>query len=146
MLGGFWAYEVLGWGGFWGWDPVENASLLPWLVAVALVHTMLVQKRTKGLVRTNFVIAIISFILVLYATFLTRSGVLGDISVHSFGEPGKFIYSLLVASLVVFFLIGIVSLIIRSKEISSISGAIDFKGSSREFFLSLVRLFFLLSQ
>ncbi len=137
MLGGFWAYEVLGWGGFWGWDPVENASLLPWLVAVALVHTMLVQRRTKGLVRTNFVIAIISFTLVLYATFLTRSGVLGDISVHSFGEPGKFIYSLLVVSLAVFFLIGIISLIIRSNEISTISGAIDFKGSSREFFLSL---------
>jgi cytochrome c-type biogenesis protein CcmF len=137
MLGGFWAYEVLGWGGFWGWDPVENASLLPWLVAVALVHTMLVQRRTKGLVRTNFVLSILAFILVLFATFLTRSGVLGDISVHSFGEPGKFIYSLLIISLIVFFLIGIVSLLIRAKEISSISGAIDFKFNSREFFLSL---------
>lgn len=143
MLGGFWAYEVLGWGGFWGWDPVENASLLPWLVAVALVHTMLVQRRTKGLVRTNFVLAIIAFTLVLYATFLTRSGVLGDISVHSFGEPGKFIYSLLIISLAVFFLIGIVALILRAKEISSISGAIDFKATSREFFLSLGSLILL---
>lgn len=95
-LGGFWAYETLGWGGWWGWDPVENASLIPWLVSVAMVHTMLVQRRTKGLILTNFLLAILAFVLVLYSTFLTRSGVLGDASVHSFVDPGRFAFTLLV--------------------------------------------------
>jgi cytochrome c biogenesis factor len=95
-LGGFWAYETLGWGGWWGWDPVENASLIPWLVSVALVHTLITQKRTKGLTMTNFILAILAFVLVLYSTFLTRSGVLGDASVHSFVDPGRFSFTLLV--------------------------------------------------
>jgi cytochrome c biogenesis factor len=95
-LGGFWAYETLGWGGWWGWDPVENASLIPWLISVALIHTMLTQKRTKGLILTNFILAILAFVLVLYSTFLTRSGVLGDASVHSFVDPGRFSFTLLV--------------------------------------------------
>lgn len=95
-LGGFWAYETLGWGGWWGWDPVENASLLPWLVAIALIHTMVTQKRTKGLILTNFLLSILGFVLVLYSTFLTRSGVLGDASVHSFVDPGRFSFTLLV--------------------------------------------------
>ncbi len=97
MLGAYWAYGVLGWGGYWGWDPVENSSLIPWLGAVALTHTILVQKRTGGLKRTNFVLAIISFLLVLYSTFLTRSGILGDASVHSFVDPGSTVYAVLVA-------------------------------------------------
>ena len=95
-LGGFWAYETLGWGGWWGWDPVENASLIPWLVSIALVHTLITQKRTKGLTMTNFILAILAFVLVLYSTFLTRSGVLGDASVHSFVDPGRFSFTLLV--------------------------------------------------
>ncbi|MBN1447504.1 MAG: cytochrome c biogenesis protein CcsA [Bacteroidetes bacterium] len=95
-LGGYWAYETLGWGGWWGWDPVENASLLPWLVSVALIHTMVTQKRTKGLILTNFLLSILAFVLVLYSTFLTRSGVLGDASVHSFVDPGRFSFTLLV--------------------------------------------------
>jgi cytochrome c biogenesis factor len=95
-LGGYWAYETLGWGGWWGWDPVENASLIPWLISVALIHTMLTQKRTKGLVLTNFLLAILAFVLVLYSTFLTRSGVLGEASVHSFVDPGRFSFTLLV--------------------------------------------------
>ena len=97
MLGAYWAYGVLGWGGYWGWDPVENSSLIPWLTAVALTHTILVQKRTGGLKRTNFVLAIVSFLLVLYSTFLTRSGILGDASVHSFVDPGSVVYILLIA-------------------------------------------------
>ncbi len=137
MLGGFWAYETLGWGGFWGWDPVENASLLPWLVAVALVHTMLVQKRTGGLVRTNFVLSFIGFVLVLYATFLTRSGILGEISVHSFGEPGKFVYVLLLAFLFTFLLLGLGFLLYRMKSISEFIEKTDFAPSSREFLLSI---------
>ena len=96
MLGGYWAYGVLGWGGWWGWDPVENSSLIPWIVSVALLHSIIVQKKNGGFVRTNFVLAILSYILVIYSTFLTRSGVLGDASVHSFVDPGTFVYTLLI--------------------------------------------------
>ena len=88
FLGGYWAYKVLGWGGYWGWDPVENSSLIPWLVLVALVHGMLVQRRRGALVRTNVALALVSFILVFYSTFLTRSGVLSNFSVHSFSDLG----------------------------------------------------------
>jgi cytochrome c biogenesis factor len=95
-LGGFWAYETLGWGGWWGWDPVENASLVPWLISVALIHTMITQRRTKGLMMTNFLLAVLVFVTVLYSTFLTRSGVLGAASVHSFVDPGRFSFTLLV--------------------------------------------------
>jgi cytochrome c-type biogenesis protein CcmF len=106
MLGAYWAYGVLGWGGYWGWDPVENSSLIPWLTAVALTHTVLVQKRTGGLKRTNFVLAIVSFLLVLYSTFLTRSGILGDSSVHSFVDPGSAVYLLLIAFIATFAALG----------------------------------------
>jgi len=100
ILGGYWAYGVLGWGGWWGWDPVENSSLIPWMVGVILIHTMLVQKRTGGLVRTNFILAISTYVLVVYSTFLTRSGILGDSSVHSFVDPGTLTYTLLVVWIV----------------------------------------------
>ncbi|MGA2296972.1 MAG: cytochrome c-type biogenesis CcmF C-terminal domain-containing protein [FCB group bacterium] len=135
ILGGFWAYETLGWGGFWGWDPVENSSLLPWLVSIALIHTFSVQKRTGGLVKTNFVIAIFSFIFVLYGTFLTRSGVLGETSVHSFVDPGQFIYILLLVFLLLFLASGIIILLVRSKDL--IVEKINFNISSREFAISL---------
>ena len=100
ILGGYWAYGVLGWGGWWGWDPVENSSLVPWITVVILLHTLLVQRKTGKLARTNFLLAIVAFLLVVYSTFLTRSGVLGDSSVHSFVDPGNFVYGLLVAWLV----------------------------------------------
>lgn len=100
MLGAYWAYGVLGWGGYWGWDPVENSSLVPWLTGVALVHTLVVQRRTGKLLRTNLTLAIVSFLLVVYSTFLTRSGVLGDSSVHAFVDPGAAVYWLLIVFLV----------------------------------------------
>jgi cytochrome c-type biogenesis protein CcmF len=88
MLGGYWAYETLGWGGYWGWDPVENASLVPWLMTAALTHGMLLQRARHRFRRLNLVLAVASYLLVVYATFLTRSGVLGDFSVHSFVDLG----------------------------------------------------------
>src|SRR5256885_15885167 len=88
IMGGVWAYKVLGWGGYWGWDPVENGSLIPWLANVGLVHGLLVQRATGSLRRTNFFLAVTSYVLVLYASFLTRSGVLADFSVHSFANLG----------------------------------------------------------
>jgi len=88
FVGGFWAYKVLGWGGYWGWDPVENASLIPWLTSLALVHGLILEKVQGSLRKTNLFLAIISFLLVVYGTFLTRSGVLADFSVHSFADLG----------------------------------------------------------
>jgi cytochrome c-type biogenesis protein CcmF len=106
MLGGYWAYGVLGWGGWWGWDPVENSSLIPWLVGIILLHTMLVQRRTGGLAKTNFFLGISTYVLVVYSTFLTRSGILGSSSVHSFVDPGAIAYTLLVIWIVASVLIG----------------------------------------
>jgi len=88
IMGGVWAYKVLGWGGYWGWDPVENGSFIPWLSNVALLHGLLVQRVTGSLRRTNFFLCVTSYVLVLYASFLTRSGVLADFSVHSFANLG----------------------------------------------------------
>jgi cytochrome c-type biogenesis protein CcmF len=96
ILGAYWAYGVLGWGGYWGWDPVENSSLVPWLTGLALLHTLIVERRSGRFVRTNLALAIVSYVLVVYSTFLTRSGILGDASVHSFTDPGTTVYSLLV--------------------------------------------------
>ncbi|MBM4178635.1 MAG: hypothetical protein FJ211_04805 [Ignavibacteria bacterium] len=135
MLGGFWAYETLGWGGFWGWDPVENSSLIPWLVVVALVHTMLVQKRTKGLVKTNMILALLGFVMVLYSTFLTRSGVLGDTSVHSFVDPGRFAFWILLLFMLTFVVIGVV-LVLKRRVDMNIKRE-EFDVSTREFMLSI---------
>jgi cytochrome c-type biogenesis protein CcmF len=88
LLGGYWAYETLGWGGYWGWDPVENSALVPWLTCTALIHSLLVQRTHGGLRRSSFVLAIGTYVLVFYATFLTRTGVLSSFSVHSFVEEG----------------------------------------------------------
>ncbi len=88
IIGGYWAYGTLGWGGYWGWDPVENSSLVPWMVNFALFHGLIIQKVRGGLRRTNLLLAVLSFVLVIYATFLTRSGVLADFSVHSFQDLG----------------------------------------------------------
>ena len=143
MMGGFWAYETLGWGGFWGWDPVENSSLIPWLTTVVLAHTMMVQHKTKGLVRTNFVLSIVSFLLVLYATFLTRSGVLGASSVHSFINPGNSVYVVLVAIQIVFAMIAVVIFLMRSKDIGK--SKFNFEYKSKEFLISIGTLTILLS-
>ncbi len=113
MLGGFWAYETLGWGGFWGWDPVENSSLVPWIFTVALVHTLLLYKVGRGYIKTNFVFAWLTFLGVLYATYLTRSGVLSDTSVHSFVDPGKIVNLLLLIFLVAFIVFPLILFIIR---------------------------------
>jgi cytochrome c-type biogenesis protein CcmF len=121
MLGGYWAYGVLGWGGYWGWDPVENSSLVPWIVSIAALHTMLVQKKTeeKGggsrFVKTNLILSILTYVLVLYSTFLTRSGILGDASVHSFVDPGMMVYWFLIFFFGVFTVMGIGGIIYRWK-------------------------------
>ena len=86
ILGAWWSYEVLGWGGVWAWDPVENASLLPWLTGTAYIHSVMVQER-RGMLRVwNLSLLVATFSLTILGTFLTRSGVLD--SVHAFSESG----------------------------------------------------------
>jgi len=84
VAGGWWAYEVLGWGGYWGWDPVENASLMPWLTATAFLHSVMVQERREMLRGWNVSLIVSTFVLTILGTFLTRSGVLS--SVHAFSN------------------------------------------------------------
>jgi len=83
-LGGLWAYEELGWGGYWGWDPVENAGLLPWFTATAFLHSVMVQERRGMLKVWNVSLVIMTFFLTIFGTFMTRSGIVQ--SVHAFGE------------------------------------------------------------
>lgn len=135
ILGGYWAYETLGWGGYWGWDPVENSSLIPWLVAIASIHTMMAQRRSGTFVRTNFVLSILCFVMVLYSTFLTRSGVLGETSVHSFVDPGMWAYWLLLGVIFVFGFLGFGLLLRRMKEMPKVP--VEHSIFSREFALYL---------
>lgn len=88
MMGAAWAYESLTFGGYWAWDPVENASLVPWLVMVAGLHTNLIFRSSGYSLKSTYSFYILAFLLILYSTFLTRSGVLGDTSVHAFTDLG----------------------------------------------------------
>jgi len=88
LMGGAWAYEALSFGGFWAWDPVENSSLVPWLIIVAAGHVMIINKNRGGSLFMTHLLSIFSFLMVLYSTFLTRSGVLGTSSVHAFTDLG----------------------------------------------------------
>ncbi|GAB2534036.1 cytochrome c biogenesis protein CcsA [Spirosoma aerophilum] len=88
MMGGYWAYETLNFEGYWNWDPVENAVYVPWLVLVGALHTMLIAKRSSTGLKMAIILTISTFILILYSTFLSRSGILGNASVHSFTDLG----------------------------------------------------------
>ncbi|MBD3299680.1 MAG: hypothetical protein GF341_13570 [candidate division Zixibacteria bacterium] len=115
FIGGFWAYKVLGWGGYWGWDPVENSSLIPWLTALALLHGLILFRRTPKLLKTSIALAVISSLLVVYGTFLTRSGVLADFSVHSFADLG--INAYLVVYMIGVTIVSLVTLAIRTQGV-----------------------------
>jgi cytochrome c-type biogenesis protein CcmF len=141
MMGGMWAYESLSFGGYWAWDPVENASLVPWLTLVAGLHTNLIYKNSGYSLRATYFFYIITFILVLYSTFLTRSGVLGDTSVHAFTDLGMnwqlliFIFVFLIPALFYFFR--------RYKSIPAI--AKEENTYSREFWMFIGSLILFLS-
>lgn len=88
LMGGYWAYETLNFGGYWNWDPVENTSFVPWVVLIAAIHTMIISGKNASALKASYILAIASFLLILYSTFMTRSGILGDASVHSFTDLG----------------------------------------------------------
>lgn len=131
IMGSFWAYEALNFGGFWAWDPVENVSIIPWLTLIAAVHVMLANKHSGHAYFTAVLLALISFVLVIYASYLTRSGILGETSVHSFTSLGM--SGQLIAFNVTFLLIAVGLLIWRRKELPSTQKEEDIY--SREFWL-----------
>jgi cytochrome c-type biogenesis protein CcmF len=143
MMGGKWAYESLSFGGYWAWDPVENAVLVPWLILVAGLHCMAIFNATKNALRASYLFVILAYLFVLYSTFLTRTGVLGDTSVHSFTEAGMSMNVLigiyvLVITLPVFFLF-----FKNYKNIPTIQKEEDM--SSREFWMFIGSLILFLS-
>ncbi len=140
LMGGAWAYEALSFAGYWAWDPVENTSLVPWITLVAGIHTNLVARSTGYSIRSTYGFYLISFLLILYSTYLTRSGILGDTSAHAFTEMGLgFQLVLFIGS---FSLMALVLYAVRAKGIPTIKE--EEKFASREFwmFMGSLVLFF----
>lgn len=137
FVGGYWAYKVLGWGGYWGWDPVENASLIPWLFVMVLLHGIMMEKADGSLKKTNLFLAILVFLLILYGTFLTRSGVLADFSVHSFTDLGINLY--LIVGMILFTSFSLGLLLLRSARIKT--PKVDRNVLSRDFGIIIGMLF-----
>lgn len=141
LMGGAWAYEALSFGGYWAWDPVENMSLVPWILLVAGLHTHLVAKNTGYSYKSTYLLYILSFVMILYSTYLTRSGILGDSSVHSFTEMGLETQLIL---FVTFFLgLGLTLFFRRAKSIPAPEE--EEKLASREFWMFIGTMVLLFS-
>ena len=141
MMGAAWAYESLNFGGYWAWDPVENASLVPWLVMIGGLHTNILYKNSGYSLKATYLFYILSFSLVLYSTFLTRSGILGDTSVHAFTEQDMSVQ--LVCFVLIFFVPALSLYFYRSKKIPSIQK--EESSYSREFWMFIGALVLFLS-
>ncbi len=141
MMGAAWAYESLSFGGYWAWDPVENASLVPWLVMIAGLHCNLIYKTTAYSLRSTYFFYISAFILILYSTFLTRSGILGDTSVHAFTDLGM--NTQLLLFLLIFLIPSYTLYAYRYKSIPTIVK--EESTYSREFWMFIGSLVFFLS-
>lgn len=133
LMGGYWAYETLSFGGYWNWDPVENAVYIPWLILIASLHTMMTYNNSKSALRLSVILVISTFLLILYSTFLTRSGILGDASVHSFTDLG--LSGQLLLYLLFFKIAAIILIVIRWKEIPTSEKEVS--TYSREFWIFL---------
>ena len=133
IMGAIWAYETLNFGGYWNWDPVENAVFVPWLIQVAALHGMVLMRKKGTGIKGSMVLILATFILVLYSTFLTRSGILGESSVHSFTDLG--LSGQLILFVLFFLLVSVGLLIWRWKAIPSGKGNYSFYNS--DFWLSM---------
>ncbi|MEX2403112.1 MAG: cytochrome c biogenesis protein CcsA [Balneolales bacterium] len=131
FLGGYWAYVTLSFGGYWAWDPVENASVVPWIFGMAGIHAMLIQRTSSIAQKASIFFAILAYMAIVYSTFLTRSGILGEASFHSFVDLGLYIQLLLF--LVVTTVIGLGMFFYRYKELPSPDKEAPF--ISREFMM-----------
>ncbi len=143
MMGGAWAYESLTFGGYWAWDPVENASLVPWLTLVAGLHTLVIYKSTGRSLKTTLIFFILTFLLIWYSTFLTRTGILGETSVHSFTGEGKALYWHLLIALALFMIISCYPLIRSWKKMPRVVG--EEEADTREFWMLIGSIFLLIS-
>lgn len=144
MLGAAWAYESLNFGGYWAWDPVENASLVPWIIMVAGLHTTMIYKSTGYSLKTTLLFFILSFVLVLYSTFLTRTGILGETSVHAFTGEGNFLSYHLLLFIGCFLLLGLFLFFKNYKKIPDHKKEEEAL-SSREFWMFLGSLVMMIS-
>ena len=143
MMGGKWAYESLSFGGYWAWDPVENASLVPWLILIAGMHTMVIFKATGHSLKASYLFAFLTFIFILYSTFLTRTGVLGDTSVHAFTDAGTAINVMILLFVAAFTLPSIILLIVNLKKMPAEQK--EESTNSREFWMFIGSLVFFLT-
>ena len=136
-MGGLWAYETLGWGGFWAWDPVENTSFVPWCFMIALIHGLIVQGTRKKWEITNLLLGGLPFLSFVYGTYLTRSGVLGDSSKHSFATMNRVALWFLVAygGIALFSFVGLwVKRVIESRKLRSAEQSTPLSQINRESF------------
>ncbi|GAA4431158.1 cytochrome c biogenesis protein CcsA [Ravibacter arvi] len=117
LMGGYWAYETLNFGGYWNWDPVENTSFVPWVVLVATIHTMIISGKNATALKTSYILSIAAFLLILYSTFMTRSGILGNASVHSFTDLG--LSGQLLVYMLFFMVVAIALMVYRWKTLPS---------------------------
>jgi cytochrome c-type biogenesis protein CcmF len=143
MMGGKWAYESLSFGGYWAWDPVENASLVPWMILVAGLHTMVIYNATGTALKASYVFIFLALVFVLYSTFLTRTGILGDTSVHAFTDAGAAINIMLLIFLAAFIFPPFILLLIRNKQI--LQPHTEDRTDAREFWMFIGAIVFFLS-
>lgn len=141
FLGGYWAYETLSFGGYWAWDPVENASLVPWLLGTAGIHAMIIQRKSSRAHKAALFFAILSYVAIIYQTFLTRSGVLADQSVHSFVDLG--LYGQLLTFILVMAIMGIGFYLYRYRELPSPKEESEFLSKEFMTFTGAILLFIL---
>ncbi|MDR1412901.1 MAG: cytochrome c biogenesis protein CcsA [Actinomycetes bacterium] len=134
-LGAVWAYVVLGWGGFWGWDPVENASILPWFVGLALIHSMTVYRRKGNLKGWTFILTAITFVMVVMGTFITRSGVVQ--SVHMF-DKDTMAYTIFLSLMIVSLAAMVIAMLVRKNQLQNTSEFESLTGKDAMYFLNNV--------
>lgn len=144
MMGGAWAYESLNFGGYWAWDPVENASLVPWLVIIAGLHTAMIYKSSGYSLKSTLLFFIIAFALVLYSTFLTRTGILGETSVHSFTGEGESLFWHLIFFLSILFIPALLLFFVRYREVPD-NKKEEEAVSSREFWMFIGALILMIA-
>ncbi len=134
LLGMRWAYDVLGWGGYWGWDPVENAGLLPWFTSTALLHSAVMQQEKRGFKVWNMVMAIFSFVLVLFGTFATRSGMIQSVHAYAQSDLGNYFLAAIIITLAG----SLILLFTRSRDLTSGQNIERLFSRDGMFFLTLV--------
>jgi len=139
MMGAYWAYETLNFGGYWNWDPVENAVYVPWIILIAGIHTMMIYRKNSIALKASYILSISTFLLILYSTFLTRSGILGNSSVHSFTDLG--LSGQLLIYLLFFTIAAVILMIVRWKTIPTEEAETGVYSRSFWIFLGAITLF-----